>query len=343
MSFVLHHQPATYSFKNTLNDFGLEQANEEIQMILYFGDHEGTIDPSNIAFVGNYTPDAYGDITINVRDIVSSYLSTKLPSGSYTLQTDYMRVFSAVFKGVDSEQTANARFWVANAEVSRSAAYANYIATHFMSTQPSIKHTTATAQEYLTFFAATDTKLRVKYHTPNGAEGTEDVFTSSTNEWYSVDVSPAEIEDIVGLELDYYTIELFDTDNEVVKCAQRYNIDAPTEREKYYLWVNKLGGIDSFVATGENVLQPVTKYNIGKADSTCKSLDDSEDYLSYKQDSGYCHRSWRTWLADLVQSKAEHWKIEYNKAYPIVIMETDFGMSDYQIISSFNFTYRFAQ
>lgn len=342
MSFVLHQQPASYSFKNTLNDFKLQQVNEEILMIVYFGDYEGTIDPSNIAFTGNYKPDAYGDIQISVRDIVSAYLSTRMPGQTHTLQTEYMRRFSAVFKGVSSEQTANANFWVANAVV-KGGSYSSYIASHFMTEQPATKYTTDAAREYLTFFAATDTKLRVQYHTPNGVEGTDDVFTSSTNEWYSVNVSPAKIEDIVGLELDHYTIQLFDTNKEQVLCSQRYEIKPATEREKYYLWVNMLGGVDTFASTGENILQPVTTYNIGKASGVCQSLDDSEDYLSYKQNSGYCQRAWRNWLSDLVQSKAEHWLMDNNKPRPIVITETDFAMSDFQVISSFNFTYRSAE
>ena len=241
MSFVVNQQPASYSFKNTLSAFILEQVTEEVQIVVYYGDHEGTIDQGNVAFRGNYTPDLYGYVNIDVRDIISSYLSTQLPTGAYRLQTEYMRVFSAVIKGVDSEQSANARFWVANADAPRGADFATYIANHFMTMQPQAKSCTGNTKEFLTFFAATDTKLRVQYHTPNGAAGTDNVFTSSTNEWYTVDVSPETIQESVGLELDYYTIELFDTDNECVKCSQHYNIIQPTAREKHFLWVNRFG------------------------------------------------------------------------------------------------------
>ena len=161
---------------------------------------------------------------------------------------------------------------------------------------------------------------------------------------FSVDVSYARLIPMVARlphQLKgYYDIIL--TDGKLTEiCRQRYLYEERSGREKHFLIVNALGGIDTLICTGENVLQPDVTHNIGRFGKQYRALDDTDDTRQWLQQTGAVPYRWRDWMHELTASKqdAAKYNPENNTLTPIVIVESEVSMSDNGQLACASFTY----
>jgi hypothetical protein len=140
--------------------------------------------------------------------------------------------------------------------------------------------------------------------------------------------------------LGYYDLILIDAKDDEV-CRQRYIYEERSGREKYFLFVNALGGIDTLICKGENVLAPDITHNIGRFGRQYRALDDTDDVRKWTQHIGQVPNRQRNWIYELLTTKqgAEKYDPETMKYLEIVVDSSDISMSDFGQLAGSPFSY----
>lgn len=306
---------------------------------------------NEVIFKGSYAADFNDQITIDFRGLYDHYLKTLIPTtGSNEItHTQYLQQFTAVFDVLIGEDTAGEpatiSWKVANAKLKSDLSYDEWSEINFLTNQPMEKTTNYEAPEWLTWRdGGTSCELIARFYRKNGtsldvtvrAASNEGVF--SANVRYSRLIHMANV--LPSSLLGYYDLILVNAKDEEVAC-QRYIYEERTGREKYFLFVNALGGIDTLICPGENVLQPDITHNIGRFGRQYLALDDTDDMRKWMQQIGMVPTRQRNWIYELLSTKqgAEKYDPETMKYLEIVVDSSDIVMSDFGQLAGSSFSY----
>ena len=333
-----------YYAKNTVPKFLITTNDEIVTATLTMQGH---------AFTASYAPDSNGEIWIDFSQLYGDYLETLMPNGSNTVvsQTIASITCEASFSGSTTGQIAYPSgypwvWYVFNAKLISSIPFETWCQRNFLTNQPIEKPTNYEAPEWLTYLVLGigGTNLKARFYKKVG--GSVDALIRSNNiaGCYTVDVSFKHLIQLANVLpnylLGYYDVILFDSgDNEM--CRQRYIYEERTGKEHYFLFVNSLGGIDTLVCQGENILQPEVTHNIGRFGSQYRALDDTDDCRHWQQNTGMVPYRWRNWIYDLLTAKqaASKYDHEADTLNPIVVDESEISMSDVGQLASASFGY----
>jgi hypothetical protein len=304
---------------------------------------------ADIVFQGSYAPDYLGEIHLDFNELYAAYLKTSIPAnGTSYNQENNIGVFHLTLIGSVSGSIVvnpSLTWYVCNAKLKSSTAFQVWSQSNFLTNQPIERPTNYEAKEWLTYLDLVgDYNVIGRFYPKEG--GLVDCIVRSDEAigCYSVDVSYALLIPMVARlphQLKgYYDIILMDGNLQEI-CRQRYIYEERTGREHYFLFVNALGGIDTLICNGANVLQPEVTHNIGRFGRQYKALDDTEDYRHWQQDTGLLPHRWRNWIHDLLSSKqaACRYNQEDDTMNPIVVDESEIGMSDAGQLASATFGY----
>lgn len=354
MSVSIIQQPTSGAIyaKNTVPSLVLEATEGVYVRIIFKIPADDDWEPSNLVFEGTYTPDFDGLITLDFNELYEPYLKTKFPfTGTEILQDRYWCLFNIIWTGISSETSGNVAFKVANATVAPSAVFATWVGSNFLTNQPVEKRTTTDSPEFLSWFdgAYGDLVLKVRWYLKSGGNDDVDVFTEDDDDYsdygalcYTVDVSYDRLIQLAnylpGSLRDYYDLILIDgKGNELM--TQRYVFGKRSGKEKYYLFVNALGGIDTLVCQGEHTLQPELTLNIGKFGRQFVPIDDAENTKQWTQQTGQMPYRWRDWFYELMTVRQGVWKYANGDLQGIVLKTSDIAMGDSGQLASATFSY----
>lgn len=306
---------------------------------------------AEVIFKGVYAPDFNGQISIDFRGLYDNYLNTLIPTtGSDEItHTEYRRQFTATFEvivGEDSPSDNNSISWyVANAKLKSDLSFSAWSEANFLTNQPIEKTTNYEAPEWLTWWDhGTDMDLVARFYKKNGTSLDVTVRTATTAGVFSVNVRYSRLIRMANVLpsslLGYYDLILIDAKDEEVIC-QRYIYEERTGREKYFLFVNALGGIDTLICAGENVLEPEITHNVGRFGRQYRALDDTDDIRKWSQHTGMVPSRQRNWIYELLTAKqgAEKYDPETMKYFEIVVDSSDISMSDHGQLTEATFGY----
>lgn len=335
MSLTLTQYPDTMSFKNTVKEF-IVPTQVGVTLSLFLGnDTSGTL-----LFEGNYQPDFSNNVRIDVSDIVAEQLKTVLPSNNNYLQADWAKVFC--YRITDGNDRADGTFTVINAACKTEEGIADWLASNFLTNQPMEQHACKDAPLWLSFYDANGgLSLKARFYKKAG--GNIDVSIATTNGagCYTCNVSYDRlIRQIAALPSSlygYYDVLLMDGDD--IKAKQRYIYSERTGNEQYYCFVNALGGIDTLICQGENVLQPDITYNIGRFGKSFRQLDDTDTIRAWSQNTGMLPWKWRNWFYEIMAVKAGAWRYEDRAFTEIVLRESSIAASNQGQLQSYTFGY----
>lgn len=335
MSLTLTQYPDTMSFKNAVKEF-IVPTQVGVTLSLFLGnDTSGTL-----LFEGNYQPDFSNNVRIDVSDIVAEQLKTVLPSSNNYLQADWAKVFC--YRITDGGDRADGTFTVINAACKTEDGIADWLASNFLTNQPMEQHACKDAPLWISFYDA-DGGLSLKARFYPKAGGNIDVSIATTNGagCYTCNVSYDRlIRQIAALPSSlygYYDVLLMDGDD--IKAKQRYIYSERTGNEQYYCFVNALGGIDTLICQGENVLQPDITYNIGRFGKSFRQLDDTDTIRAWTQNTGMLPWKWRNWLFEIFAQKDGCWKYADKVYTEIIISEGNLSVSNNGQLTSNTFGY----
>ena len=302
-------------------------------------------------FQGSYSPDFNGQISIDFSGLYDKYLETLIPSslGDLITHTDYRRQFTATFYVLVGEDVsgdpATLSWYVANARLKSATAFMSWSEQNFLTNQPIEKVTNYESPEWLTWLDLSGgSTLAARFYPKTGGNLDVTVCTTSNIGCYSANVRYSRLigmANVLSSRLKgYYDLILYDAKAAEV-CRQRYIYEERSGREKYFCFVNALGGIDTLICDGENVLQPETTHNIGRFANRYRALDDSDDQRKWTQNTGMMPNKYRNWVYELLTNKQGAQK--YDPAaldyYSIVVDHSDVSMSDHGQLAQASFGY----
>lgn len=306
---------------------------------------------NEIVFKGIYAPDFNGQISIDFRGLYDDYLKTLIPTtgGDEITHTEYRRQFTATFSVVVGEDMPSDNdhisWYVANAKLKSNLSFAAWSEANFLTNQPIEKTTNYEAPEWLTWLeSGSDCDLIARFYKKNGSSLDVAVRTHTTIGVFSVNVRYSRLIRMANLLpsslLGYYDLILVNAKNEEVAC-QRYIYEERTGREKYFLFVNALGGIDTLICNGENVLEPEITHNVGRFAGQYRALDDTDDNRKWSQSTGMVPSRQRNWIYELLTAKqgAEKYDQETMKYLEIVVDSSEISMSDFGQLANATFGY----
>lgn len=300
--------------------------------------------PVQEIFVGKYQPDFQGKIRIDISGIVRDYMSVAMPVNANDLfQSGFEGNFT--FKLEDGELGIGEFFTVLNASPNTADTVEHWCSSHFLTEQAIQKPTNYESPEWLTYYDLDGDWVVVGRFYPK-VGGAVDMIVKWDEKpgCWSVNVNYARLIPHVAMlphQLKgFYDVILFDGSmNELAR--QRYLYDERTGMEHYYLFANPLGGIDTMIAQGENVLQPDLGHNIGRFEKHYKPLDDTEDMRKWQQNTGMLKYRWRNWLYGLIANKQGAMKYDpaTGSYHPIVVVSSDIAITDKGQLANSTFDY----
>ena len=300
---------------------------------------------SNTVFNGSYAPDFFGYINIDFNGLFDTYVKTNMPIAGWEYpQSDYLYEFRAWIVGVASNTQYTITWKVANAKLKPSLDFEDWSQSHFLTNQPKEKNTTKESLELLSYYDDSGT-LAVKARVyPTSGGHTDLTLTSANTGVTTVNVSCAAINHIVGAasELNgWYDIMLMSRDT--VLATQRYIVRKLTGSERYYLFVNALGGIDTLICRGDNTLQPEATFNTGIVGNRRVALDDTDDMRFWQQNIRFKWRL-RNWIHELLTGKKEVaiYDPTTGSTSEIVITDMELNVGNRETLASASFKYMLA-
>lgn len=306
---------------------------------------------NEVVFQGSYAPDFNGQISIDFSGLYDEYLETLIPSslGDEIVHSAYRQQFTATFYVLIGEDTAGepaTRSWyVANAKLNSSTLFQTWCQANFLTNQPIEKVTNYESPEWLTWLDLSGASTLVaRFYPKTGGNLDAEVCTFANEGCYSANVRYSRIiglANVLSSRLKgYYDLILYDAKDEEV-CRQRYIYEERSGREKYYCFVNALGGIDTLICDGENVLQPETTHNIGRFANRFRALDDTDEQRKWMQNTGVMPTKYRNWVYELLTAKQGAQKYDPNAMdyYEIVVDTSEISMSDFGQVAESSFGY----
>lgn len=305
---------------------------------------------ADIVFSGSYAPDFLGEIWLDYGDLYGAYLNTVMPRSATTIvqsaNIGYFHLFVADSAGNVIQDSA-LKWYVFNGMLNASLPFETWSQQNFLTNQPLEKPTTYDSREWLTYLdldTPAGRKLKVIFYPNSGGNETRQLTTTNVGGCFTVNVSYAIIirlaNHLPSYYKGYYDVILTDSgDNELAR--QRYIYHERSGKEHYFLFVNALGGIDTIICDGENVLQPETTYNIGRFGKQFITIDDTDDNRQWTQETGMVPYRWRNWMHELLTAKREaaFYNQQDQSMNPIVITESSIAMGDNGQLASASFSY----
>ncbi len=335
-------RPDNLSLLGNLKSF-LISSLEEVNFALYlYGEDMPLLQES-------YTPDANGNIAIDIREICGQYLKTMLPTDNEMLQSEAVKTFTAKIGATSYD------FSVANAAVRNlSLSAADYLRYNFLTLQPQSKQVTWHSPEYLTYYFTVVSEVKAKFYLKSGDTETITVATIFPTQSGSGDSGTIQLVDkIYSINVTLsrlFALSSYETDElqgfvdvwvEAVGAKlsyiQRYIYTPSTGEEHHYLAVNSLGGIDTFTFISEQLISGEIEHQT--ADSNGQKITiTSEGYRKYKQNTGYLGGADSEWLWEFLHSK-QHWVVAGGVAEDIAIVSSSLSKGDMSNlnINSFEF------
>lgn len=298
---------------------------------------------SDTIFEGSYTADPNGTVRVDLGDLFGEWLYTDLSiAQSNYKQNNWRKQFGIRITDDDSTPAVTRSFYVSNADFKSSIAWTTWLESNFLTNQPMEQMSCKDAPLFLSFNDAYG-KLRLvgRFYPKTGGNTDVNIYSTPSPGCYTCNVSydmlirrvPALPSSLKG----YFDILLMD--GPTVKAKQRYIYSERTGREQYYCFVNALGGIDTLICQGENVLQPDITYNIGRFGKEFRQLDDTETIRAWSQNTGQLPVDWRNWFYEIMAVKAGAWRYD-GKAYTeIVLKESGIAASNHGQLNGYTFGY----
>ena len=299
-----------------------------------------------VLFTGSYAPDFSSEVEFDIKDILDTSLSTKMPVSEATYQDKFYQSISV--KLGDNDGTVTRSFAVMNMKA-KIASFSS-MQMNFLTFQPAVKKITSDTPEYLTYLFKNGDQLKVKFYRKNGTTEVATLLAMpedlSLRMCVTFDVSLKNMMKYsntwTSVLKPYYDVFVEDRGGKQITNIQRYQMVDASGREQYYLFANALGGVDTITCMGHLTQSPDVEYNIGDLESGLVQLDDTDDTVNYKQNSGYISSSYKKWVLDFLMTKGLkcHYNPETGKFNMIVIKEGDSEINNHDGFTSFDFTYR---
>ncbi|MBE6224111.1 MAG: collagen-like protein [Bacteroidales bacterium] len=327
---VIQQQPDALSLSGNIKDLVISSS-DVVRFRLYKGE--------DLLVDNQYRPDADGIITISMKEVVHSNLRFTLSSSASFSQDTLVGDFTAMLGDTDISFRA-VKCGVANLHTSASA----FLSGNFLTWQPQVMEVRYAQPQWLTYYnaSANSANIVVKSYLNDGGTATTVLAAVSSGQCVTVNTQFAHIWGITsGDRLGYFDVYVQDAVGNLMSYVQRYVMTENFPEDKFFLFENTLGGIDSAVFTGENLIAPSTTFENVQYNDTLESASGTID-RTYSQDTGYKSAREILWLKDFWNTKKAY-AVEDGQMRSIVLTQSNVSVSNMESLNSFTFSYKYAE
>lgn len=359
MAISIIHQPPKYSPSGNPLFLTIQSSKSTI---VYFKVIIKALDNSIVASLKSYvTPDQPTTGNIDLSNLLKNYTSTPI-----NIQNDFITSFADGYLNFNVELTemyinagvltsgdaiAINDLIVFNGDLADSEyqfyGYRNYYinpltTAKFLSSKPSINKINPWSKEFLYFLAdgnSTVDRAVIKTYTATSSQVYELGFNHNNMRLHRLNVSPKNLKTSLDINFDNvirYEVYLVDSSGKVLSEVKNYTcIILPCSYEPVnVLWLNKLGGMDSFTFINPKETKSVQRstyqsnrfknYSI----STNGIINQSQKTYNVSQTSEYSLNSpilndWEyVYITDMLSSEQVYVELSSGELYPIVLKTT---------------------
>ncbi len=296
-------------------------------------------------FVGSYNLSLDKDVEIDFKEILIPLLSTQevYPPYSNVLHQNFVKEIRITFQ--DEDGSIERTFFLLNVNAKVQQNTLDTLTSRFLTCQPDVKETTTHSPEYLTYLYRGIKRLMVRFYYISG-ENREMVLFSSESESLraiSLDVSYNKVIPLLKDDFDikpFYDVYVVDADHNIVSVTQRYVIRPSNDKDKYYIYKNALGGVDTIITNGHISYSPEISFDIARKNKELIQLENPDDHIKYSQKT-FFSAEYIPCIIDFIKSKNRYiYYPEIKKVKKITITETDVDFNQYESIGILSFSYR---
>lgn len=298
------------------------------------------IKKGNISLLsGSYTPGGDRKVTIDVKDVIEFSLSFQFRDILETYTQDTL--IGTFYAYINDELICN--FEVIKGGISNfGMTPQTFLQQHFLTWQPREKRVSYSSPEYLTYYAVTDCRIKLKAYMST-VDAIEMVISElQQGKVYTIPVMYAVVAGKLNAYPAYYDIWVESADGSVrYSYIQRFVYEqGKSEQEEYIIFENSLGGVDCFRAYGNTVFNADNTHNIAIIDDQLNEYRIDTEY-KYTKNTGYLTKYEAEWLKDFFPSTGKY-IFRNNILRKIVLTEDNVSSSEQESVNSYEFTYRYA-
>jgi len=292
---------------------------------------------STVLLDATYESGGDGRVTIDLRDIIESRLSYLISHENFYTQPDIAKSFTVIIDGVENTFRA-IRAGVADLGDTPG----NWLAGNFLTWQPANKQVTYYSPEWITYFAAAASVMKLKAFFSDGTSQTLTLGNLTANSAFTANLQYAVVSGLLGHKYPtHYDVWVESTSGTRKSYIQRYLYGViKSEQEQWFLFENSLGGLDTIRAHGETDFTGDHKHQISKSGEISSEYN-VDTNRRYNKNTGYLNEYERKWLLDFFPSRAKY-IYAAGSLRAIVVSESDVKYSASDLPSSYSFKYSFS-
>lgn len=296
---------------------------------------------NNTIIEESYEPNEETMVDIDVAEVVSQYLTVKLPSSDIFSQSSALATFTAE---VDGSQTHS--FTVIKGGVRKlSDTVSNFLKANWLTWQPQTKKVRWNQPEFLSYYHETAGVVKAKFYPSAAAEEVITIHSAAAGEYNSYNMELAHLFSLSSYDASQLNglVDVWVETTAGVRLSyiQRYIFSPISRNEHYYMCVNSLGGIDTFCFTGSRILSPSLSHESAMLSSTKIDITTGHE-REWSQNTGHLGKTEAAWIWEFFASGSQ-WAIIDNEVESIIIDSSSIKSSDKDNITSSDFSFSLAE
>jgi len=316
--------PDSLSLSNNLKSFEITSATD-VRFKLLLGEL--------IILDETYTPDSNSKISIQISDVVTSYLSVNVPISNVYIQTESCKTFTYFIDNTSGTFRA-VKGGIRNLITSATS----LLSANFLTLQPQEKHTYFSQIEWLSYYATQACTVKAKIYYSNNTFSVHEIASIAQNICATINVSAYYIQSLAaGDKKEYYDIYV-EISSQRASYVQRYYVQEG-QCSQSFCFENSLGGIDTVCVTGARNEVPDSEYNNAFYSSKIESIQGLIKQI-VSQNSGLKTATEMLWLYDFMKPNGLKKYIFQNGVKEIVLLSSQITNSSSSDVKFFEFTYR---
>lgn len=296
-------------------------------------------------FTSSYVPGVDDYIEISFNDVLQTLFSSEEPIFhlSYFSQYNLLKEIYVLFKDDDGQVERTFNILNMNAHASN---IASILPKRFLTSQPNVKVTTVDSPEFLTYFNISGIKSLVAQFYNSSGEISDIITLCSINAVgaCTYNVSYSFVTSMLYSSIDekktFYDIYVVDETGQRISEVQRYVFKEASGNENYYLFYNSFGGLDTLTTSGPMHTNTEISFDIARCSDGLKQLENPDDHIVYKQNSGQISADCIPFVKDFISSKRDKYIYDGLEFIKITITEAEGNFNCKKELNSFEFSYR---
>lgn len=288
-----------------------------------------------------YYPDQEGRVEIDLRDVISEYLSIELPSSNVYVQSGGVAQFSVY---IDSEPVGT--FTVVKAGVRKLPGLAkDFLKANWLTWQPQSKSVKWSSPEYLSYYFIEGGTVKAKFYLTAGGSETVPISAADAGNLVSFNVAMSYLFEFSSHEKSelYGIVDVWAEDMNGTRMSyiQRYIYSPEQGNEHVYVCANSLGGIDTFTFRGSCTLSPEIEHQAAERSDRKIDITNSVE-RKWQQNTGYLTPQYIKWFFEFVSS-GRQWAVIDGRTEAIVLDTSSLQLNDSENLQSCTFQFALAE